>query len=206
MKQILPEGFVYLETIDPSIHCDIKYATTDNMLGRVIEGYQANVCICTLALAQVLSSLQASLRQQKLALFIFETYRPQQASTDIAHWTQDLTAQTTKANYYPNIAKEDFYDLGYVVRESAHTRGSTVDLTLIELPAQQCLDMGTPFDFMDVLSHPTSLGVSAQAYANRQFLQQVMREFGFVGIDTEWWHFTLESEPFPETYFNFPVA
>ncbi len=206
MEQGLPEGFVYLRDVDASIAYDIKYATKDNLLGRVVAGYQANVCICTLALAEALARLQAHLRSQNLALLVFETYRPEMAGTDVFHWTQDLSAQSTKAEYYPNVAKEDFYDLGYVVRQSAHTRGSTVDLTLVDLQTEQALDMGTPFDFMDSASHPADLTVSAQVYSNRQFLQQVMQEHGFNGIETEWWHFTLANEPFPENYFTFPVA
>ncbi|HRE31979.1 MAG TPA: M15 family metallopeptidase, partial [Candidatus Berkiella sp.] len=127
------------------------------------------------------------------------------AGDDFWAWGQS-DCQKTKNDYYPRIAKQDFFKLGYLARRSSHSRGSTVDVTIIDTANNQYVDFGTPFDFMDELSHPDNQSVSKTAYENRQHLKNLMEEFGFEGIPQEWWHFTLKNEPFPDTYFNFEVA
>jgi D-alanyl-D-alanine dipeptidase len=202
----LPEQFCYLHDVDPSIKYDIKYASANNLIGRPIIGYQQNVCIVTNALGKALAGLQAELISENLELFVFETYRPTQAGADMLQWALDSEQIGNKKDYYPNIEKSDLYRLGYLIEYSAHSRGSTVDVTLVDSRSGQSLDMGTRFDFMDVLSQPNNESIGEIAFAHRQMLQTLMIKHGFLEIDTECWHFTLQDEPFPETCFNFPIA
>lgn len=205
---MLPNGFVYLKNIVPSIQQDIRYATSDNFIGRPLPGYVDPVCILTKPTAEALKKVQAELNKQGLGLKVFDGYRPQMTVDEFGRWSRDAHDQVMKKEYYPNVNKADFFKLGYVAAKSGHTRGSTVDLTIIDLKTQHELDMGTHFDFMDELSHPFNHGVTTQQYQNRQFLNSVMAKHGFVALDvhsTEWWHFTLKNEPFPHTYFNFPI-
>ena len=205
MKNKLPENFVYLHDIDASIRYDIKYATFDNILGRPVLGYAKNIAVCTKPLAKKLKAVQNFLRDEGMELFVFELFRPQRASLDIKQWIEDLTDQKTKAQYYPRVDKSRFYLDNYFLEYSAHTRGAAVDLTIMNSKTGKLLDMGTVFDFMDVRSHPNNQDVNECAYKHRQFLLKIMQENGFYGIDTEWWHFNLVDEPFPETYFDFEI-
>ena len=200
----LPSSFVYLHEYDESIKFNIRYATSNNFVGRPLAGYEANVCIVSVVLAKVLSRLQQQLRDNHLELMIYETYRPQQASEDIVHWCQNLHDQKNKIDYYPDVDKREFHKQQYVMRHSAHTRGSTVDLTLIHGESGEVLDMGTRFDFFGTLSHPANKSIPAEVYERRQYLRNLMQQYDFTGIETEWWHFTLNAEPFPDTYFDFP--
>lgn len=202
---MLETGFDYLANIDPSIQYDIRYATSNNLVGRKIAGYEKNVCIVSIALGEALKRLQADLKLQNLELFVYETYRPQRASDDLQQWGLDAKRQENKQLYYPNVNKAEFNALGYVNQHSPHTRGAAVDLTLLRNDNGQALEMGTRFDFMDPLSHPSCTDINDTAYANRQFLQQLMSKHGFHGLKTEWWHFNLLDEPFPERYFDFLV-
>lgn len=206
MKHILPRGFTYLVDIDPSIQQDIKYAGEDNFVGRKIPGYEAACCIITTTAALVLLEMQKEMRQQGMALLIYDAYRPLSAVKFFYEWGQDNADQKNKAAYYPHINKNDFFKLNYLAFPSSHCRGSTVDLTLINLIDNQPLDMGTPFDFLDPLSHPGSDLIIDQQFKNRQLLQKIMGKYGFIGINTEWWHFTLVNEPFPDCYFDFPIV
>jgi zinc D-Ala-D-Ala dipeptidase len=202
----IPPGFVYLHDIAPDILQDIQYVTCDNFIGVPVDGYQAPSCILTLPAAIALKNLHRVIATQGLGLLVYDGYRPLRASLHFLRWSQDITDQKTKVAYYPNIDKKDFFKLGYVAHPSSHNRGSTVDLTLIDLKNKKPLDMGTPFDFMDPLSHPANTTVTSQQYQNRQLLKEKMYEFGFIGIDTEWWHFTLQNEPFPEQNFDFLIT
>jgi D-alanyl-D-alanine dipeptidase len=205
----LPAGFVYLKEVDSSIIQDVKYFTDDNFIGRPIKGYEAAECILTQEAAHALSKLQQALLSQHLSLKVYDCYRPQIAVNDFIAWIKDTSDQKMKKDYYPNVNKADFFKLGYVAEKSGHTRGSTVDLTMIDLKTNKELDMGTQFDYMDELSHPFNRSVTSEQYQNRQLLNQAMTEYGFCSLtqhDTEWWHFTLKNEPFPDTYFNFFVA
>lgn len=201
----LYKGFVYLHDYDDSIKFDIRYATSNNFIGRPLAGYQANVCIVTKELAKILVDLQAHLKTKNLELMIYESYRPQRASEDILQWCQDLNDQKNKLEYYPNVDKCDFYQQQYILHHSGHTRGSTLDLTLLDRKTDLPLNMGSCFDFFGELSHPGNKNVPIEVYENRQYLQNLMQRYGFTGIHTEWWHFTLDNEPFPDTYFDFPV-
>lgn len=205
----LASGFVYLSAVDASILQDVRYACSDNFLGRPVRGYLAPVIIMTQAAANALASVQDKLRTQQLSLKIFDAYRPKMAVEDFVMWSADANDQKMKQQYYPHVNKADFFRLGYVAELSSHTRGSTVDLTIVAIDAEgresQELDMGTPFDFMDDSSNALSNAVSETAQKNRMLLRQLMIDAGFKPYDMEWWHFTLENEPYPDTYFNFAV-
>ncbi len=206
--QMLPKDFIYLIEIAPSIQQDIRYATSNNFIGKPLPGYESPVCILTKPAARALSKVQQELNQQNLGLKVFDGYRPQMTVNEFIRWSKDGRDQKMKGEYYPNVNKADFFKLDYVGEKSGHTRGSTVDLTIIDLKTNKELDMGTPFDFMDELSHPFNRAVTARQYKNRQLLNHVMSQHGFISLnqqDTEWWHFTLKDELFPDTYFNFPV-
>ncbi len=203
----LPDNFVYLEDIDPSIIQDIKYFTHDNFIGRPIAGYKTARCILTRPAALALAKVQKELQEKSLGLKVFDCYRPQTAVNDFIEWSKDASDQKMKAAYYPRVNKADFFTLGYVGKKSGHTRGSTVDLTIVRLEPHQSakeLAMGTQFDFMDEHSHFLSDHIPAHARENRLLLRNVMQT-DFKPYDIEWWHFTLKNEPFPDTYFDFSV-
>lgn len=203
---MLPADFIYLHQVDSSIKQHIVYATNDNIIGQPLHGYKKQVCILTKQAVTALSTIQKELKEKyHYELLIFDAYRPTQAVEHFKSWSLDIQDQKNKALYYPNIDKKDFFKLGYVAEKSNHSSGSTVDLTIIDSKTGKELDMGTRFDFMDPLSHPDCRDVTKEQYQNRQLLKQIMNKYGFVGIDTEWWHFTLENQPFPGQYFNFVV-
>lgn len=197
--------FVALNNIDPTIQQDMRYCTSNNFVDRPIKGYKSPVCILTKQAALALSKVQQELKQINLGLRVFDCYRPQMAVNEFVKWSQDPLDQKKKAEYYPNIDKNELFQRNYIITHSAHSRGSTVDLTIIDLKTNSPLDMGTPFDFFDPLSHPSNRMVSKAQFKNRMLLQKVMRKFGFNAFETEWWHFTLQNEPYKDRYFNFPV-
>ena len=176
--QSLPKHFVYLQSVAPTICQDIRYHTNSNFMGRVVKGYHRSVCIVTIEVAQALYHMQKQLRQSNLGLKVFDAYRPQRAVDDFIAWSQDTQDQKMKAEYYPRIDKADFFKLGYIMSRSGHTRGSTVDLTLMDCSSKRELDMGTSFDFMDERSHALSEDVSERQYKNRMLLRHMMMEHG----------------------------
>jgi D-alanyl-D-alanine dipeptidase len=202
----LPNGFVYLKEIDPSIIQDMKYLTHDNFIGRPIAGYELPRCILTRQAAMALANVQKKLNQQSLSLKVFDCYRPQTAVNDFIAWSKDPADQKMKLHYYPRVDKADVFTLGYVAEKSGHSRGSTVDLTIVHLdqPSKE-LAMGTHFDFMDELSHALSEHIQGEPRKNRLMLRDLMQQAGFIPYEKEWWDFRLKEEPFPETYFDFPV-
>jgi D-alanyl-D-alanine dipeptidase len=206
----LPAGFVYLSEVDATIIQDMKYFTRDNFIGRPIKGYQAGSCILTVDAAMALAKVQQQLLPQHLSLKVYDCYRPEVAVNDFVVWSKDIKNQKMKAQYYPRVNKADFFKLGYVAEKSGHTRGSTVDLTVVKLnnknrPSAE-LVMGTHYDFMDERSHALNSAIKGQSKQNRKLLINAMETAGFVHYENEWCHITLKSEVFPETYFNFPVA
>lgn len=200
-----PDNFVYLTEIIPSLQQDIRYFSYNNFVGRPITGYKRPVCILTRPAAHALLKLQTALNKKNLGLLVYDCYRPQMAVNDFIQWSQQSEDQKMKSLFYPRIDKRDLFKLNYIARRSGHTRGSTVDLTLINLQNNEVLDMGTPFDYLDSLSHPDNGDVSREQFQNRMLLRTLMIQFGFTPIKTEWWHFTLSNEPYKNTYFNFFV-
>lgn len=219
----LPQGFAYLADVAPTILQDVRYAGNFNFVGRPIKGYKQPKVILTMQAAQALAAAQAALQEAsngKLTLKVYDGYRPQRAVNDFWKWAQDPQDQKMKPLFYPNIAdKELLFQQGYIDKKSGHSRGSTVDLTIVALndehkaltPQGQneftddSIDMGSPFDLFDPQSHYICEAISAQAQENRTLLRELMLEHGFVPYEKEWWHFTLHNEPFPNTYFDFPI-
>lgn len=199
------EHFVYIHEVVPDVMLDIRYFSEDNFMGTRVDGYLRPVSLVSSEAARALVDVQTELKRQGLGLKIFDAYRPQKAVNHFMRWADDPSDILTKQKYYPDLPKDRLFDLGYISRKSGHTRGSTVDLTIIELATGSELDMGSPWDFFGEISHHDSPLVDDKATVNRDLLRQVMVRHGFRPIVTEWWHYTLENEPFPETYFDFDV-
>jgi D-alanyl-D-alanine dipeptidase len=184
----LPYGFHYLETIDERIIQDIAYARADNLLGRPLLGYRAPRCIVSESLGFALKKAHEVALTQGFLLKVYEAYRPLRAAEDFLFWSRDLNDSKTKEAYYPRVNKADFFDLGYVAVRSSHSRGTAVDLTLVPLssPTKTPLEMGTRFDFMDVLSHSKNTDIPLDAQENRRLLRDLMESHGFDHYEKEW--------------------
>ena len=202
-----PAEFVDLKAYVPSLYIDLKYAGTDNFLGRPVEGYvQGKHSLTpwlTQAAAEAVAEVQVALSEFGLSLLVFDTYRPQRAVNDFIAWSSVVGDESKKATYYPNLPKSALFGDGYLIKHSSHSRGSTLDVTLVDAVTGEALDMGTCFDFFGPESWLDAMDISPQARANRMLLQAVMVAQGFVPFDKEWWHFTLANEPFPNQYFDF---
>jgi len=201
----LPDGFVYLKEIIPDIDIELRYYTADNFVGERIDGYLSSECILSKEAALALKKAQNDLKIFGLGLKVYDAYRPQCAVDHFVRWAKDLKDKNKKATYYPNVLKEDLFKEGYISAKSSHTRGSTVDITIIALDSKAELDMGSGFDFFGPKSLPNNLNITARQRAHRMLLQMLMYANGFEPYEKEWWHFTLRNEPFPDTYFNFPI-
>lgn len=204
----LPKGFVCLDTAVPGIRTDLRYATAHNFVGERIDGYVQPRCILTREAAHALGGVQEELRPFGLGIKVFDCYRPQRAVDHFVRWARNRDDVRMKAEFYPGVEKGNLFRDDYIAARSGHSRGSTVDLTIVLLSGEAAgreLEMGTGFDFFGPESWPGHPGMSPEARANRLLLQMVMKKHGFRPYAKEWWHFTLEREPFPETYFNFPV-
>ena len=184
---------------------DIRYAGTANFLGRSVKGYGNPHCLLTPEATEALSHAQDLAKEEGMALLIYDCYRPQRAVDDFVGWVNSHEKEPRKAIYYPHIPREELIQQGYIAERSGHSRGSTVDLTLVSTETGEALDMGTPWDFFDERSHTQSNVVSVDARANRHALQRIMEGAGFRGYFAERWHFTLINEPFPDTYFDIPI-
>lgn len=201
-----PEGFVLVSDAVPDALLDIRYYTTYNFVGERIDGYEAPVALLTAEAASALKMVSDDLLAQGHRLVIYDCYRPQRAVDHFVRWAEDLSADSMKAVFYPDVDKRDLFSQGFIARLSGHSRGSTVDLTLLDAQTGKLLDMGGPFDFFGELSHPGhTQGLTPEQIANRMLLRDAMIRRGFRPLRTEWWHFTLENEPYPDTYFDFPV-
>lgn len=231
-SSLLPQGFVYLAAIDPSIKQSVRYHSNHNFLGRRVKGYQRAVIIMTEQAAHALQRVQEELRPLGYSLLVYDAYRPQTAVNDFIAWSEDIADQPMKKQYYPDVDKARVFELGYVAKKSGHSRGSTVDLTLIKRDAKvrkgmsireqertltdgstiiflddNSLDMGSSFDLLGRYSHPdTTAPVTAEHHKNRELLRDLMVKHGFKQSTCEWWHYTLRNEPFPDTYFDFMIA
>lgn len=200
-----PEGFVHAAELVPDLVEEIRYHGSDNFVGEPIDGYAAPVCILSEPAAEALAEVHNALAPFGLGLKVFDCYRPARAVAHFVRWAEDLSDTRMKDDYYPEVDKSELFDRGYIAERSGHSRGSTVDLTLIDAASGEELDMGTGFDLFSPLSWPDALAIPADARANRVLLRQSMIAAGFAPYDQEWWHFTLADEPFPDTYFDFPV-
>jgi D-alanyl-D-alanine dipeptidase len=199
-----PAAFVDAASLVPGLVVYMRYGTADNFVGARVDGYEANVCLLTRPAAEALAGVQQDLKAQGLGLKVYDCYRPQRAVAHFVRWAADLKDQSTKARFYPDVDKSRLFDEGYIARRSGHSRGSTLDLTLVDRKGRE-LDMGGEHDLLSPRSWPSDASVSPEARANRQRLAEAMQRRGFAPYDKEWWHFTLKGEPFPDTYFDFPV-
>ncbi|MGW8368402.1 MAG: M15 family metallopeptidase [Gammaproteobacteria bacterium] len=223
-----PDTFVNVRETIPDIVLDIRYATPHNFIGRPIPGYEAPECLLTRQAAEALGRVQSALRPFGLALKVYDCYRPQRAVDAFVAWARDLDDQAMKAEFYPSVDKQNLFRDGYIAAKSGHSRGSTVDLTIVPLGMQtpaldapadsrSCenaadqrfpdasIDMGTGYDCFSALSRTANPAIGSAQRANRLLLKQLMESSGFVNLAEEWWHFTLVDEPFPDTYFDFGI-
>ena len=201
----LPAGFVDLQEVLPGLRIDLRYLSSNNFTGRRVDGYCRNRGIATLAAAQALQRVQARAKAVGLELLLYDAYRPQRAVDAFVAWAADAAETSMRNQYYPRVAKGRLFPEGYIAARSGHSRGSTVDLTLVSSAEGTPLDMGSSFDLFDPLSHTDADNVTARARRNRNFLRELMHAEGFLNLPQEWWHFTLQNEPFPDTYFDFIV-
>ncbi|WP_179351757.1 M15 family metallopeptidase [Winogradskyella vidalii] len=204
-KKELPEGFVYVKSIIPDLDVELRYFTTNNFVGDTIDGYNANRLILTKATAEKLKLVQNELQEQNLCLKVYDGYRPQPAVNHFIRWAKDLNDTINKQQFYPNVLKKDLFNSGYIASRSGHSRGSTIDLTIIDGQTGEPLDMGSPYDFFGKSSWIAHEDLTEQQVKNRQLLQTVMQKHNFRNYAKEWWHFTLRWEPFPKTYFDFEI-
>lgn len=201
-----PSGFVLLSDMIPSIVQEIRYFSTYNFVGDRIDGYEEPCAILTKEAARALKTVSNEMLVQGYRLKIFDTYRPACAVKHFVLWGIEDQDIRMKPYFYPDLEKQELFLKGYVAKKSSHSRGSTVDLTLLDMKTGKELDMGSPFDLFSEKSHPDFRGITEDQYENRMILRNVMLRNGFAPIDCEWWHFTLENEPYPDTYFDFPLS
>jgi zinc D-Ala-D-Ala dipeptidase len=229
-QQKAPARFVSLHDEVPSVVVEMRYITDHNFVGRPIRGYRQPLCIVTRETADALRRVQAAVRARGYTLKVYDCYRPQRAVDDFVAWGKRLRDQRMKPEFYPRVDKRRVFKDGYIATKSGHSRGSTVDITLVRRPParqeryhrgdrlRDCaaprrvrfrdntIDMGTGYDCFDTKSHPFNPRVTAAQRRHRMLLRRAMLAQGFKGLETEWWHFTLRDEPYPETFFDFPVS
>ena len=210
--------FVNITDVVPDAILEIRYHNTYNFVGARIDGYEEPVALMTRVAADSLRAVSDDLKRHGYCLKIYDAYRPQRGVDHFMRWSQNLTDTVTKAYFYPYLTKKQVFDGEYVATKSGHSRGSTVDLTLFDMKTGKELDMGGTFDWFGRESHPDYGGnpetleytgpesdITSEQFYNRMVLRTAMLRHGFKPLDNEWWHFTLKNEPFPDTYFNFPV-
>ena len=201
-----PSGFVLLADYVPQIVQEIRYYSTYNFIGDRIDGYEEPCALLTIEAARALKAVSSEMIVQGYRLKVFDAYRPACAVKHFVLWGIEDQDQRMKPYFYPDLEKQELFVKGYIAKQPSHSRGSTVDLTLLDMRTGKELDMGSPFDLFSEVSHPDYRGITEEQYANRMLLQHAMVRCGFRPIDCEWWHFTLENEPYPDTYFEFPVS
>ena len=224
-----PGAFVDLHDVAPTVVVEMRYRTAHNFLGHRVPGYRESTCILTRQAAEALARVQEQVTAAGLTLKVYDCYRPQRSVDAFVAWAKDLDDTRMKAEFYPRVRKDRLFEDGYIAEQSGHSRGSTVDLTLVRTPPRRqetyargdrlrdctaeagvrfrdnSIDMGTGYDCFDPLSHTYNARVKGKQRANRLLLRRPMLAAGFKGLKEEWWHFTLRDEPFPETFFDFPI-
>ena len=198
--------FVLLSDAVPDAILEIRYYSTYNFVGDRIDGYEQPVALLTREAAAALKEVSDDLVARGYRLKIYDAYRPQMAVSHFMRWALDFEDTRMKAYFYPELEKDQLFPQGYIAEHSGHSRGSTVDLTLFDMTTEKEADMGGTFDYFGELSHPDYKGITEEQYANRMLLREVMLAHGFKPLEEEWWHFTLKDEPYPDTYFTFPVS
>ena len=200
-------GFVLVTDVIPESLLEIRYYSAFNFVGERIDSYNAPVAYLTKEAAYALKKANDDLMKQGYVIEIFDAYRPQSAVDHFKRWAKDLDATEMKPYYYPTMDKSDLFRLGYIAEKSAHSRGAAVDLTIVDMISGQELDMGSAFDYFGEVSHSLHTeGLTEAQINNRMILRKAMTDNGFKPLDEEWWHFSLENEPYPDTYFDFPIT
>jgi len=197
--------FVLLSDVIPDILLDIRYYSSFNFVGERIDGYELPLAFITKKTAIALKNVSEQIRKQGLRFKIYDAYRPQKAVDHFVRWASDINDIRMKESFYPEVDKKDLFEAGYIAARSAHSRGSTVDLTLFSDQGYD-LDMGSAFDYFGEISHPDYQDISEKQHENRMLLRDLMVKNGFIPYEKEWWHFTLADEPFPDTYFDFSIS
>ncbi len=228
-NNVKPYDFVNVKEVIPDIIIELRYFGEHNFIGRRIEGYNKPICYLTKAAADSLSKVQEELRKFNLTLKIYDGYRPQRAVNHFVEWAKDLSDTLMKKEFYPTVDKKNLFQDGYIADRSSHSRGSTVDLTIVPIPipeqdrfnkySELCecylplekrfkdnsIDMGSGFDCFHPISHTINNSLELNQRINRLLLKTIMEKYGFKNYPLEWWHFTLINEPYPDTYFDFPI-
>lgn len=225
------KGFVYLHEVDPTILVSLRYCGDENFVGKTVDGYKKPVVILTRQAAEALKKVQTAVKKDGYSLVVYDAYRPQQAVNNFVHWSEDTKDCTKESYYYPRVAKNKLFELDYIAARSGHSRGSTVDLTIIKLDASLhaieekerqlrdgytikflddgTVDMGSSFDLFDTASHSENDLIEDEYKKHRAYLISAMETAGFKNFKNEWWHFTLRNEPFAadqdSSYFDFPI-
>ena len=199
-------GFVLLSDAVPDAILEIRYYSTYNFVGKRIAGYEEPIALLTKEAAIKLKEVSDELIEKGYRLKIYDAYRPQMAVNNFVDWAKDVNDTKMKKYFYPNLDKEVLFPQMYIMEYSGHTRGSTVDLTLFDMNTEKEVDMGGTFDYFGKESHPDYKGITDEQYNNRMILREAMVSHGFKPLETEWWHFTLEDEPYKDIYFNFPIS
>ena len=212
-------GFVVLSEAVPDVILEVRYYSTYNFVGDRIDGYEEPCVLMTREAAEALKAVSDDLKAQGYRLKVYDAYRPQMAVSHFVRWAEQLDDTRMKPYFYPNLKKDVLFDQGYIAAKSGHSRGSTIDLTLFDMATGKEVDMGGTFDYFGIESHPDWCGnsetmeytgndeggITEEQFQNRMILRAAMLRHGFKPLVEEWWHFTLENEPYPETYFTFPV-
>jgi D-alanyl-D-alanine dipeptidase len=205
--KVLPKDFVYLDEFCPEIMQDMKYATTDNFTNSIVNGYKAGRAILTIDAAEALKQAQEELNQDNYVFLVLDAYRPARAVEAFVQWKDIPDNPVIKEKYYPTFQKADLFTKGFIAPgKSSHSRGSTVDLTIFDKTTNKALDMGTPFDFFGPESNTDNMSISTFAMNNRKLLVGIMAKYGFKNLPSEWWHYTLDHEPYKDTYFDFEIV
>ena len=204
-SQTLPKGFSYVSEIDATIKKELRYGTSNNFIGKPIDGYLKDSLIISTPAAKALKEIQTKLMLSGLSLKIFDAYRPQQAVDHFVRWAKVMNDTLMKQLYYPDVQKSELFTLGFIASKSGHTRGSTVDLSIVDVKTNKEVDMGSSYDFFGEKSHPFYKKITEAQMKNRMLLRTIMIKNGFIPYDNEWWHFTLKDEPYTTTYFNFLI-
>jgi len=200
------DGFVHVDDRVPGIRWDAKYATWDNFTGKPVDGYLANRMVGTEAFCAALDRARDLAESHGFGLLLWDVYRPQRAVDRFLRWAEEPEDGRTKPRHYPNIDRAEMFRRGFVAAKSGHSRGSTVDLTLYHLASRELAAMGGDHDLMDAVSHHAAPGITAVEARNRDCLRSIMEDCGFGAYECEWWHYTLTDEPYPDTYFDFPIT
>ena len=205
-REMDPSGFVVLADYVPHVVQEIRYYSTYNFIGERIDGYEEPCALLTIEAARALKAAANELFVQGYRLKVFDAYRPVAAVKQFILWGIEDQDIRMKPYFYPDLEKQELFSKGYIAKRSSHSRGSAVDVTLLDMRTGKEVDMGSPFDLFSEASHPDYTGVTREQYENRMRLRTAMLRNGFAPIDCEWWHFALRNEPYPDTYFAFPVS